>query len=231
VGSSESPRGKSGEAATAHVLCSLPCNSCCNAGSSEVVCSLHYPEVAPAVCPRACVNSGQTFTGKQQALSQFIKDVFLHAVAVCWLCTAGSKLKPPGLQVAGSTAPFTVGLSPQAEAERAVWLAEERARQEAFQQVESAKLRRTIEDQLRVELNDVLAKSSRSWRDIFCCCFPKRMVSTRQCCVYHSAEAAGLLQHKNMLGSGCQGSNWGRELFGSFAPMLLAPWRQRLVLQ
>jgi hypothetical protein len=101
-----------------------------------------------------------------------------YAEALCWLCTAGSKLKPPGLQVAGSTAPFTVGLSPQAEAERAVWLAEERARQEAFQQAESAKLRRTIEDQLRVELNDVLSKSSRSWRDLFCCCFPKHVVSS-----------------------------------------------------
>lgn len=114
--------------------------------------------------------------------------VFTCCGIMCWLCTAGSKLKPPGLQVAGSTAPFTVGLSPQAEAERAVWLAEERARQEAFQQVESAKLRRTIEDQLRVELNDVLAKSSRCWRDIFCCCFPKHVVSITQRCVYHSAS-------------------------------------------
>jgi hypothetical protein len=94
-------------------------------------------------------------------------------------CPAGSKLKPGVLQVDGSTAPFTVGLSPQAEAERAIWLAEERARQEAFQQAESAKLRRTIEDQLRVELNDVLAKSSFSWRDVFCCCLPKRAVSDR----------------------------------------------------
>lgn len=92
-------------------------------------------------------------------------------------CPAGSKLKPGGLQVDGSTAPFTVGLSPQAEAERAAWLVEERARQEAFQQAEAAKLRRTIEDQLRVELNDVLAKSSFSWRDAFCCCLPKRAVS------------------------------------------------------
>lgn len=89
---------------------------------------------------------------------------------------AGSKLKPAVLKVAGSTAPFTVGLSPQAEMERAVWLQEERMRQEAFQQAESAKLRRTIEDQLRVELNDVLEQHSFTWRSIFCCCFPKRKV-------------------------------------------------------
>lgn len=95
------------------------------------------------------------------------------------MALAGSKLKPPGLQVAGSTAPFTVGLSPQAEAERASWLAEERARQEAFQQAETAKMRRTIEDQLRVELNDVLAKNSFSWREAFCCCFPKKTVSVQ----------------------------------------------------
>jgi len=97
----------------------------------------------------------------------------------CFVALAGSKLKPPGLQVAGSTAPFTVGLSPQAESERAAWLAEERARQEAFQQAETAKMRRTIEDQLRVELNDVLAKNSFSWREAFCCCFPKKTVSAQ----------------------------------------------------
>lgn len=70
-----------------------------------------------------------------------------------------------------------MGLSPQAQLEREVWLAEERTRQEAFQAAESAKIRRTIEDQLRVELNEVLAQHSGiNWRSIFCCCWPKRQV-------------------------------------------------------
>lgn len=92
-------------------------------------------------------------------------------------CAAGSKLKPAGLQVAGSTAPFTVGLSPQAAAEREEWLAAERTRQEAFQQAETAKLRREIEDQLRLELHGALAKQGFSLRDMFSCCFPRRTVS------------------------------------------------------
>jgi hypothetical protein len=92
-------------------------------------------------------------------------------------CPAGSKLKPAGLQVAGSTAPFTVGLSPQAEAERAAWLSEERAKQEAFQQAAAAKMRQQIEDQLRVELNSTLANKRFSWKELFCCCLPKRKVS------------------------------------------------------
>lgn len=100
------------------------------------------------------------------------------AYACVCCCAAGSKLKPAGLQVAGSTAPFTVGLSPQAAAEREEWLAEERTRQEAFQQAETAKLRREIEDQLRLELHGALAKKQGfSWRDTFCCCFPRRKVS------------------------------------------------------
>lgn len=97
-------------------------------------------------------------------------------------CAAGSKLKPAGLQVAGSTAPFTVGLSPQAAAEREEWLAAERTRQEAFQQAETAKLRREIEDQLRLELHGTLAKQGFSWRDMFSCCFPMRTVSRLSGC-------------------------------------------------
>jgi hypothetical protein len=95
-------------------------------------------------------------------------------------CAAGSKLKPAGLQVAGSTAPFTVGLSPQAAAEREEWLAAERTKQDAFQQAETAKLRREIEDQLRLELHGALhTKQGFSWRDMFSCCFPRRTVSMR----------------------------------------------------
>jgi hypothetical protein len=58
-----------------------------------------------------------------------------------------------------------------------VWLAEERAKQEAFQQAEAAKMRQHIEDQLRVELNDALANKRFSWKETFCCCLPKRKVS------------------------------------------------------
>lgn len=79
--------------------------------------------------------------------------------------------------MAGTTAPFTVGLSPQAEAERNSWLAEERVRQAAFQEAETARIRRTVEDQLRAELQDALASRNRfSWRSIFCCCFPRTQV-------------------------------------------------------
>jgi hypothetical protein len=37
------------------------------------------------------------------------------------------------------------------------------------------RMRRTIEEQLRSELNDALAKHNKStWRDMFCCCFPRK---------------------------------------------------------
>jgi hypothetical protein len=84
-----------------------------------------------------------------------------------------SKLKPPSLAaVPGATAPFSVGLSPQAQAEREVWLAEERTRAAAFQSAEAARIRRHVEDQLHGELNDVLAQHSFSWRRLLCCCCP-----------------------------------------------------------
>lgn len=45
--------------------------------------------------------------------------------------------------------------------------------QAAMKEVEVERMRRNIEEQLRLELNDALAKHNKTtWRDMFCCCFP-----------------------------------------------------------
>jgi hypothetical protein len=44
------------------------------------------------------------------------------------------------------------------------------------------RMRRTVEEQLRSELNDALAKHNKStWRDMFCCCFPRKQGVRRGC--------------------------------------------------
>jgi hypothetical protein len=47
--------------------------------------------------------------------------------------------------------------------------------QAALKKAEVERMRRTIEEQLRSELNDALAKHNKTtWRDMFCCCFPRK---------------------------------------------------------
>lgn len=89
------------------------------------------------------------------------------------LCCATAAAAAAASGVAGKPGripPFSVGPSPLEEQHKAA-LAQQAAAAAAFQQAELAEMRRTIEDQLRGELQDALARhSGRSWRDLFCCC-------------------------------------------------------------
>lgn len=86
----------------------------------------------------------------------------------------------------GVIPPFSVGLSP--DEERAA-LEQDKARQAAFHAAEVERMRHTIEEQLRSELHEALAKhQGRSWRDLFCCCWPRRLVRAPVC---HSLHASG----------------------------------------
>jgi hypothetical protein len=76
----------------------------------------------------------------------------------------------------GIIPPFVVPLSPE---EQHAAIEEEKARLAAFQQVELMNMRRTIEDKLRNELQDVLASHHKqSLRDYLCCCLPRKQVTT-----------------------------------------------------
>jgi hypothetical protein len=82
---------------------------------------------------------------------------------------------------------FSVGPSPHLEAERAA-LEAEKAKHIEMQHQEVEKIKRTVEDQLRAELDEMLAAhASGGWRAIFCCCFPRKEV--RRC----SMSACGVI--------------------------------------
>eukprot|EP00775_Hariotina_reticulata_P009982 gene9982-10137_t len=75
---------------------------------------------------------------------------------------------------AGIIPAFVIPLSPE---EQHAAIEQEKARLAAFQQAELVNIRRTIEDKLRSELNDVLASHNKtSWRDYLCCCLPRKQV-------------------------------------------------------
>ena len=79
----------------------------------------------------------------------------------------------------GANQGFHVGPSPYLEAERAA-LEEEKAKHVEMQQLEADRIRRTVEDQLRAELDEMLAAhASGGWKAIFCCCFPRKEVCRR----------------------------------------------------
>lgn len=72
---------------------------------------------------------------------------------------------------------FNIPLSPEQERAAA---AADKAQQAALQQQEMDRMRRTLEEQLRTELNDVLAANEASgWRQYLCCCMPKKQVRIR----------------------------------------------------
>uniref|UniRef100_A0A383V6X7 C2 NT-type domain-containing protein n=1 Tax=Tetradesmus obliquus TaxID=3088 RepID=A0A383V6X7_TETOB len=85
---------------------------------------------------------------------------------------AAGVYRKQGPQVPGAIGAFSVGLSPDEERAAAE---QEKARLAAMKEVEVERMRRNIEEQLRSELNDALAKHNKTtWRDMFCCCFPRK---------------------------------------------------------
>ncbi|KAF8068253.1 hypothetical protein HT031_001940 [Scenedesmus sp. PABB004] len=84
------------------------------------------------------------------------------------IAAGGPRRAAPGTAVVGAVPPFSAGLSPQEERAAAE---QEKARQAAFSAAEVDRMRRTLEEQLRAELHDALAKHhGSSWRDWLCCC-------------------------------------------------------------
>ncbi|WIA11052.1 hypothetical protein OEZ85_011204 [Tetradesmus obliquus] len=98
----------------------------------------------------------------------------LQLVAMAATGSAGATCvyRKQGPQVPGAIGAFSVGLSPDEERAAAE---QEKARLAAMKEVEVERMRRNIEEQLRSELNDALAKHNKTtWRDMFCCCFPRK---------------------------------------------------------
>jgi hypothetical protein len=63
--------------------------------------------------------------------------------------------------------------------------------QAALREAELERMRRTVEEQLRSELNDALAKHNKStWRDMLCCCFPRKQRVRCGCAGTRAAPSA-----------------------------------------